>query len=1386
MASGRQTSFFGGGDDGGFDEKSDGGESDFFEVRCATPFDEDRLSAAAVEIEDERENDVAVDPDASRFHGLEQIIGSCTTKCPMTEAELNKTRSYLFETTDESPADYDPPKLVKTYPRSEAGKTVDPTTIRTPRALYETCMYLLKAVLHQEGAVKDWKDRRGKKKRLIRLVDIFRFVGDRFRGVRNDFTIQSHTSLWSVRCLEWTVRFHIMTGHLLCRHDLDSGFDPKYNRNMLDDSLTDILWRYYPIFREKYYESTAGRPVQGVPALRFLAEFAAYRLLYRELRQHDDHKKWKETTQSSAPMAAKWPGTRTRAADTELKALSVMPEVLEDPLVLFAMKTLGCYASDDWHGFFRQVRRAPYLQACLMANVFPFVRVTYLTQIWRSTVKSQAIELSWLRDELLFDSTEDVVSFVTTLGFRPTDGTLVKSGDGYDLPQTGSCDPWDLRFSSAVVESRRNHRSHVAVCTAEGEVWPDQGVKAPAAKRFVAPVAKLAASKRGATPARTEQLQQRQLQQQPPAVEAVFEPLAPEEPEVAERAHSDRPASAAAGGGSSGSMSSASEEPGRQPSATPSASTGRESKAAEDSHPPPAVFFPSNPSAAFSSAPAFPAAAPATDGSRPRLVSESPGTACTTPQAKSKIIPMPPPQLDTPMLREGAGFDDMSDDDTAAVPPPPDYSAVIFEEQSARDACSADEAATRQAISRRMEGAERQVRVLSRFYATDGMKKLLRPTRAMLRKSIQAYRPPPTLAHAPGVRPPDEGFTESLFAMRSHGDAGPLLAALSAECKPRDGACRVLLCGENATVADRFCRDETWQLLGGAAFDDASVTEYQSAGGGRVAIQRWKADGGIKDRGCAFADVLVLPVSGRTADEAAMLAVYYAGSAVATQTAHGLCLLSGVLVLHFGAPEVSSGELAQCCDAVFAEHGLGFVPVAAVSVCESFTEEDIIVSWRAVTRRPCYVATKVPLTALFCDAANALRTLPGGGGVSLLHRLTQIPVPDDATPEEAMFRFIRRVCNDVICAVSDALDEAGIRVHDPRMLERVEDSVELMWERGADDDYDSLPSPEPASAAVVRLCALDDAPDPQPRKPSKTDLPGTPSEALRRIEEAAHHAFKATPSASRARHLSIADRLSTVVRAAVGELSRGCDAPGLLLRLATCVLMGSAEAGSSVMLSCPMFILPSLRAMVERRVHELGILAAPPLLESFSYEASAPEAESRGYTLTTSLHRMLSPPPAPPRAKAPPVAERPRVLDPRLEAVRRAIGSVSFAPPAAAVCEPAPHAADRALPGSIAERLRNLARDVAGGGGGGKAASRAPAPGDGEPWLPPDDDIECLIVEAAGSPRKRGCGVAFGDPIIAASSRKDIDMYAEELLVYMQSRKRLKRGGDAPANSPEA
>ncbi|XP_044054726.1 SAC3 domain-containing protein 1 isoform X2 [Siniperca chuatsi] len=176
-----------------------------------------------VEVDDRREQ-----------QGKETVPrGTCQTMCPARELQDREAQNRLhrFEILAGTERDRrprgDPLRAVKEYSRPAAGKdSTNPTDLRPPAVLLKTVCYLIDdiAAYHNLNA---W-------------TEVYSFVFDRLRGVKQDMIIQRVSGLNCVAILEQTVRFLIYASYRLCGEPLRL-YDPRINDTHLQENLSWLL-----------------------------------------------------------------------------------------------------------------------------------------------------------------------------------------------------------------------------------------------------------------------------------------------------------------------------------------------------------------------------------------------------------------------------------------------------------------------------------------------------------------------------------------------------------------------------------------------------------------------------------------------------------------------------------------------------------------------------------------------------------------------------------------------------------------------------------------------------------------------------------------------------------------------------------------------------------------------------------------------------------------------------------------------------------------------------------------------------------------------------------------------------------------------------------------
>ncbi|KAK3519188.1 hypothetical protein QTP70_022134 [Hemibagrus guttatus] len=162
--------------------------------------------------------------------------GTCTTMCPISEVRRRETQRQLhcFEiehgTENERMPRADLSRTVKEYSRPAAGK--DSTRVcdlRPPDVLFKTVCYLVDEIA-ASPTLQPW-------------TEVYSFVFDRLRSVRQDMVIQRVSGRKCVAVLERTVRFHLYASYRLCGAPLRL-FDPHINDTHLQECLSWLLECY--------------------------------------------------------------------------------------------------------------------------------------------------------------------------------------------------------------------------------------------------------------------------------------------------------------------------------------------------------------------------------------------------------------------------------------------------------------------------------------------------------------------------------------------------------------------------------------------------------------------------------------------------------------------------------------------------------------------------------------------------------------------------------------------------------------------------------------------------------------------------------------------------------------------------------------------------------------------------------------------------------------------------------------------------------------------------------------------------------------------------------------------------------------------------------------
>ena len=286
-------------------------------------------------------------------------------------------------------------RMVKRFRRSAAGYDEQlPSDIRTPETLRMTLNYLLDIVIGGEE----------------RLATVHKFVWDRTRGIRNDFSIQQVTKEEDVRiavdCFERIARFHILALHQLSNPEnlVGEHFDPHQEREQLNNTLLSLMY---------YYDDHRGRQT-----FKNEAEFRSYCIIFE--------------LQSQQP-------------DLEDRMQSWPQDLLTDPRIRIAFKLYSAagntlyeqgplrpqaafdVAQGNAAGFWNLLKSkaVSYLMACVTEIYFGQVRFMALQGLWKSIKRAPASVQAKAQDWTLEELTK-------LLGFDDEDQTFEFCGE-YDL-----------------------------------------------------------------------------------------------------------------------------------------------------------------------------------------------------------------------------------------------------------------------------------------------------------------------------------------------------------------------------------------------------------------------------------------------------------------------------------------------------------------------------------------------------------------------------------------------------------------------------------------------------------------------------------------------------------------------------------------------------------------------------------------------------------------------------------------------------------------------------------------------------------------------------------------------------------------------------------------
>ena len=309
-------------------------------------------------------------------------------------------------------------KMLKRFRRSAAGYDEQlPSDIRTPMTLLQTMNYLTRHVLSGPEP----------------LGVIHKFVWDRTRSIRNDFSVQQVTLEDDVRiavtCLERIARFHIASLHLLSSPANEEPFDRHQEREQLNNTMLSLMY---------YYDDNRGRIT-----FEHEDEFRAYYIIFAI---HDQRPDLEARVQ-------KWPAELRRSPRVQvaLELLAAAGNTWEYQGTLDA-KRPNAIAQGFYARFFELIDSpaVSYLMACVAEIYFNHVRQTAIRSIWKGYCRYPASQQhkneEWTVDELTtvlcFDDDNQTIQFCEEqdLGFAENaSGNLYLNWGNRPIDSIGTC-----------------------------------------------------------------------------------------------------------------------------------------------------------------------------------------------------------------------------------------------------------------------------------------------------------------------------------------------------------------------------------------------------------------------------------------------------------------------------------------------------------------------------------------------------------------------------------------------------------------------------------------------------------------------------------------------------------------------------------------------------------------------------------------------------------------------------------------------------------------------------------------------------------------------------------------------------------------------------------
>ncbi|CAD5227112.1 unnamed protein product [Bursaphelenchus xylophilus] len=320
------------------------------------------------------------------------LNAQCPDMCPEKERYMRELQKLLNDYECDEHGNLIPEKAVKDYARSAADQEEPlPHELRPPQVLKKTMDYLVTEFMlvpPPRSELPKWYD----------------FLWTRTRSIRKEITQQMLCDELAVDLVEKCTRFHIFAGYAMIGFDQNT-FNDRLNTENLSKCIQTLRHIYDDLAKKNIY-------CQSEP------EFRAYDILLN-------------------------------LSDSNVLSIvrSYRPEVRQSEKFHLAVRLACAYQTDNYVAFFRYLKKASFLQACLIFNNLTSLRITAIRTILKTFRGKYPI--STLTTNLGFVDEEECVEVATELGILDEmDNNFIKQPLG-DL-----LDDFDPTMGKGIVQNK--------------------------------------------------------------------------------------------------------------------------------------------------------------------------------------------------------------------------------------------------------------------------------------------------------------------------------------------------------------------------------------------------------------------------------------------------------------------------------------------------------------------------------------------------------------------------------------------------------------------------------------------------------------------------------------------------------------------------------------------------------------------------------------------------------------------------------------------------------------------------------------------------------------------------------------------------------------------